>query len=77
MTVNIFPAMPVWTARISTAFSACPLYALGERCGGNFTYSPQGVKDCSNCLVPHRVENYDKICARFAEIAALCRKNDG
>ena len=57
-------------------FCFCPLYALGRRCGGRFSYTPDGVKDCSACLVPHRPENYDKICARFAEIAALCREND-
>lgn len=57
-------------------FCFCPLYALGARCNGNFTYTAEGIKDCSACLVPHRRENYAKICARFAEIAALCEKND-
>ena len=62
------------SADFNCLFCYCPLYALGERCGGNFTYTAQGIKDCSACLVPHRRENYDKICARFSEIAALCRK---
>ena len=42
-------------------FCYCPLYALGDRCGGNFTYTENGIKDCSRCLFPHRKENYDKI----------------
>ena len=42
-------------------FCYCPLYSLGDRCGGSFTYTAQGVKDCSKCLFPHRKENYDKI----------------
>lgn len=42
-------------------FCYCPLYALGDKCGGNFTYLENGIKDCSNCLVPHRKENYDRI----------------
>ena len=55
-------------------FCYCPLYALKDRCGGNFRYTESGIKDCSSCLFPHRPENYDRICARFAELAALCRR---
>ena len=28
-------------------FCYCPLYALGDKCGGNFVYTENGVKDCS------------------------------
>ncbi len=31
----------------------CPLYALGPDCGGNFSYTEDGVKDCSACTLPH------------------------
>jgi len=55
-------------------FCYCPLYALGDKCGGNFQYLENGYKDCSDCLVPHRAENYDKINARFAEVADLAKK---
>ena len=34
-------------------FCYCPLYALGENCGGNFQYTPGGVKSCVNCNFPH------------------------
>ncbi|MGX6591486.1 cysteine-rich small domain-containing protein [Cetobacterium ceti] len=34
-------------------FCYCPLYMLGEECGGNFKYTAGGVKDCSNCILPH------------------------
>ena len=59
--------------RFNCIFCFCPLYALGEKCGGNFRYTEDGIKDCSDCRVPHVPENYDKICGRFAEIAELCR----
>ena len=36
-------------------FCYCPLYALGDQCGGNFTYTENGVKDCSNCMIPHKL----------------------
>lgn len=42
-------------------FCFCPLYALGERCGGDYTFTPEGVKDCTACLFPHRRENYDAV----------------
>lgn len=55
-------------------FCFCPLYALGERCRGNFRYTESGIKDCSGCLFPHKRENYGTICDRFSEIAEICRK---
>ena len=39
-------------------FCYCPLYALGDKCGGNFTYVGDGIKDCSGCLVPHGRGSY-------------------
>ena len=50
-------------------FCYCPLYALGEGCGGDFEYLSGGVKDCSRCTYPHRRESYDGIIARLGEIA--------
>ncbi len=57
-------------------FCYCPLYALGDSCGGNFTYLENGIKDCSACLLPHRAKSYDYICSKFMEIAELCRKKE-
>ena len=57
-------------------FCYCPLYALGENCGGNFTYTSGGVKDCSGCVIPHRRENYDKILAKMDKIIALAKKKE-
>ncbi|MGL4687059.1 MAG: cysteine-rich small domain-containing protein [Fusobacteriaceae bacterium] len=34
-------------------FCYCPIYMLGENCGGNFKYTPHGIKDCSDCKLPH------------------------
>lgn len=42
-------------------FCYCPLYLLGTECGGNYKILANGVKDCSDCLFPHRPENYDKV----------------
>ncbi|MCQ2492764.1 MAG: cysteine-rich small domain-containing protein [Lachnospiraceae bacterium] len=42
-------------------FCFCPLYRLEDTCGGHFTYTENGIKDCSECTFPHKQENYDKI----------------
>ena len=60
----------------SCLFCYCPLYALGETCGGNFTYTSSGVKDCSGCLIPHRPEGYDYVLSRFGQIVELARKKE-
>ena len=55
-------------------FCYCPLYALGDKCGGAFTYTAQGIKDCSACLKPHRAENYDKILEKMGLVLELAKK---
>ncbi len=60
--------------KFSCMFCYCPLYALGERCGGNFTYIEGGIKDCSNCLFPHRRENYTKMMEKMPLVMELAKK---
>ena len=59
----------------SCLFCYCPLYCLGENCGGNYRYTKDGVKDCSGCLRPHRRENYQTISARMKDVLELVKKN--
>ena len=56
-------------------FCYCPLYALGDKCGGNFVYLDGGIKDCSNCLVPHKENGYAYIISKYPEVAELAQKN--
>ena len=58
----------------SCLFCYCPLYALGDRCGGSFTYTENGVKDCTGCLKPHRRENYEKIMDKMQLVIELAKK---
>ena len=55
-------------------FCYCPLYTLGEGCGGMFTYTEKGYKDCSRCTLPHRKENYGYVTGKYKEIADVMRK---
>ena len=56
-------------------FCYCPLYALGDQCGGAFTYTEQGIKDCSNCLKPHRPESYDAIMEKMPQLLEMAKKD--
>ena len=57
-------------------FCYCPLYALGDRCGGNFRYIGDGIKDCSGCLRPHRRESYPAICKQMSQVLELVKKKE-
>ena len=54
-------------------FCYCPLYALKDKCGGNFRYSEKGIKDCTNCTLPHQRKNYDYIIGKFKEIVEITK----
>lgn len=45
-------------------FCFCPLYSTVD-CGGNYTFLPNNLKDCSNCTIPHF--NYDYIIDKLKE----------
>lgn len=46
-------------------FCYCPLYFLGSECGGNFTLTEKGIKNCTGCMIPHKRKNYDYIINRL------------
>jgi Zn-finger protein len=50
------------------------LYVLGEKCGGNFTYLPNGVKDCSACMVPHvKDKGYEHVVTKMPEVIKMVK----
>ena len=57
-------------------FCYCPLYALDDACGGNFTYMENGVKNCTDCMVPHTRNAVQYILKRWPDIAARAKKQD-
>lgn len=48
-------------------FCYCPLYSMGDQCGGNYIYLENGIKSCEKCLLPHLPQNYDIIEERLRE----------
>ena len=57
-------------------FCYCPLYALGRNCGGAFQYKENGIKDCTNCLIPHSPGGYDYIIGKYGQIMELAKKKE-
>ena len=55
-------------------FCYCPLYALGEDCGGKFRFTDNGIKDCTDCLIPHSTGGYDYVMERYSKISDLIKK---
>ena len=70
-----FPCHKTEAEDFNCLFCYCPLYALGDRCGGGFRYTERGIKDCTNCLVPHSPGGYEYVLSKFSQIAALAQQN--
>ncbi len=63
--------------RFNCLFCYCPLYVLGPECGGRFTYTEKGVKNCTGCSIPHDGDAGTLLVkARFGEIAAIAGIGD-
>jgi hypothetical protein len=54
---QFFPCHSIDT--LNCLFCYCPLY--NYECGENYTILSNGVKDCSNCDLPHMLNGYDYI----------------
>lgn len=62
------------TSNFNCLFCYCPLYALGEKCGGNYVYTENGIKDCSNCLIPHSKNGYDFVSKKMKLLIDMVKK---
>lgn len=56
-------------------FCFCPLYMLKDKCGGNFKYT-NGVKDCSDCTIPHSKNGYEYIMSKMNMVIEIGSKQD-
>ena len=52
---------------INCLFCYCPAYPYQD-CPGNPQWLDNEIKDCSSCVFPHHVENYEKL------IDFLCKR---
>lgn len=51
--------------RVNCLFCFCPLYHLPD-CGGEWTLTDKGVKDCSRCVRPHVEGGYEFVMKRLS-----------
>jgi len=49
---------------------------LGDKCGGNFTYTDNGIKNCSECTLPHSKNGYDHVMSKMSLVMEKGRKNE-
>jgi len=62
-------------AEFNCMFCYCPLYFFDE-CGGNYK-DKSGIKDCSDCLIPHSPKGYDYINQKIMEANQKRREFNG
>lgn len=68
-----YPCHQLEPEKLNCLFCFCPLYVLKD-CGGNYKIIDQ-IKDCSDCLLPHRKENYDYIMQQYHKLIVLYWQN--
>ncbi len=69
---DFFPCHPVNDKKtFNCLFCYCLLYALKNRCEGNFNILGDGVKDCSQCLIVHGSKGYDYVMSKMEEVMEL------
>lgn len=61
-----FPCHKLPKEKFSCLFCYCPLYDV-EDCGGTYTYTDKGIKNCMDCTFPHERENYPKVIKKLKE----------
>lgn len=66
---------PCHKVKDSTTFNClfcyCPLYMLKDKCGGGFTYTDNGIKNCTNCTLPHGQGGYDHVMSKMKEVIRI------
>lgn len=53
--------------KFNCLFCYCPLFMLGDECGGDFK-TTNGIKDCSHCTKPHDEKSYDFIMSKIGSV---------
>ncbi|ABW19740.1 cysteine-rich small domain-containing protein [Alkaliphilus oremlandii] len=59
------------STKFNCLFCYCPLYMLKDQCGGGFTYTDGGIKNCTNCTLPHGEGGYDHVMSKMKEVIAI------
>lgn len=70
-----FPCHDIDEDRMNCLFCYCPLYALKDKCGGDFIYLKNGIKSCEKCIKPHDgPEAWGYVNGKMKEVMQLAKK---
>jgi Zn-finger protein len=47
---------------------------LGDKCGGNFSYTKNGIKNCSECTLPHTKGGYEHVMSKMSLVMEKGKK---
>ena len=73
--VSTFHAIKEQIRRTSTVCSAIVLYMHWEiNVVVIFRFTESGIKDCTECKLPHRRENFGYVTGKYSELAEIVRK---
>jgi Zn-finger protein len=61
-----YPCHKTLTTDVNCLFCFCPLYQMN--CGGIFTYTKSGIKDCSLCIIPHTKSGWVYVIGKIGEV---------
>lgn len=71
-----FPCHKLAEDKFNCLFCYCPLYMLGDDCGGNYEILENGIKDCSNCAIPHvKDKGYDFVMKKMKLVINRTKKD--
>lgn len=63
---EFFPCHKLRGDFFNCMFCFCPLYGMGDKCGGDFKYTDSGIKDCSDCTAVHSKSGYDHVIKKLS-----------
>ncbi len=69
-----FPCHNVKEEDFNCLFCYCPLYCLGDACGGDFVYLENGIKSCMNCTKPHDKNGYEHVMGKMKRVIEKAKK---
>lgn len=69
-----FPCHSIDEDKLNCLFCYCPLYALGDGCGGTPVFLENGIKSCEHCIAPHNGEQgWDFVSGKLGKIMELAK----
>ncbi len=70
-----FPCHEMDKEKFNCLFCYCPLYTLGDKCGGDFYYLENGIKSCDKCTKTHHIDTaFDHVMSHINEVLELAKK---